>query len=585
MEIAFVLGLLVIAILLFSWEKIGVDVATLFLLVALIVFGILTPSEAFAGFGSDFIVLLASIFIISAALQETGILDLLGSRLLKMARLHPAFLITYIMAGVGFTSAFMNNTTVTAIFIAPVMAVARRLHVSPSKLLMPVAYASIVGGTCTIIGTSTNIAVNGYIAKAGLGALGFFEILPIGIVLFVISLIYMALFSNKLLPDHKEESLTEEFHLKEFVSEVVIMPASPLIGQQIFRSNLSRMGFRILNVIREGRNFLPGDYTIIKESDILIIEGMLDDLLQVKETSGIEIRADILIDKALQGEGIRLAEILVTPQTDFVNTSLKNANFRQKYGLVVLAVNRTGHTFREKIGNIILRTGDTLLVQGAAEKINYLKTSREIIIMDDFRPLLYKKRKGVLTLCLFIAAIVVGSFEWIPLSASLLLAALLVVIFKALPLEKAHEAVDWRLLILIGGMAAFGTAMTKTGAAEWLSNLIVHYMAPMGELAIMAGFIILTVFLTQPMSNAAAALVVLPIAILTANSLGVSPKPFAVAVMLSASVSLITPFEPSCILVWGPGKYKFKDFFQAGFFLTIILMSVLLLMIPYFWPL
>jgi len=585
MEIAIVLGLLVVAIVLFSWEKVGVDVSTLFLLVVLIISGILSPAEAFAGFGSDFIILLGSIFIISAALQETGILDLVGSRLLKMARLHPAFLITYIMAGVGFTSAFMNNTTVTAIFVAPVMAVARRLKVSPSKLLMPVAYASIVGGTCTIIGTSTNIAVNGYIEKVGLGGLGFFEILPVGIVLFIISLVYMALFSNKLLPDHKEESLTEEFRLKEFVSEVVITSKSPMIGQHIFQSNLSNMGFRILNVIREGHNFLPGDYTLIKENDILIVEGFINDLLQVKETAGIEIRADVLIDRALQGDGIKLAEVLVTPQSDFVNMSLKNASFRQKFGLVVLAVNRTGYSFRDKLGSIVLKVGDTLLVQGPAEKINFLKANRDIVIMDDFRPLLYRKRKGVLTLAVFILAILTGSLGWVPLSASLLLAALIVVIFKAVSLERAHEAIDWRLLILIGGMAAFGTAMTKTGAADWLSDVIIHYMEPMGVLAIMAGFIILTVFLTQPMSNAAAALVVLPVAILTANTLGVNPKPFVVAVMLSASVSLITPFEPSCLLVWGPGKYKFKDFFKAGFFLTIILMAVLLFMIPLIWPL
>ncbi len=395
MEIAIVLGLLLLAILLFSWEKIGVDVVTLILLVSLISFGILSPAEAFAGFGSDFIVLLGSIFVLSAALQQTGILDLVGSRLLKMARRNPAFLITYIMGAVGSTSAFMNNTTVTAIFIAPVMAVARRMKINPSKLLMPVAYASIIGGTCTIIGTSTNIAVSGYMEKSGLGSLGFFEILPVGVVLFGISLVYMALFSKHLLPDYKEETLTEEFRLKEYVSEVVITPGSPLIGQQIFQSSLSRMGFRILNVIREGHNFLPSDYTSIREHDILIVEGVVEDLLQVKETTGIEIRADILLDKALQGDGIRLAEVLVAPHSDFVNTSLKNASFRQKYGLVVLAINRTGHTFRDKLGKVQLRTGDTLLVQGPSEKINYLKARRDIIIMDDFKPLLYRKRKGV----------------------------------------------------------------------------------------------------------------------------------------------------------------------------------------------
>ncbi len=585
MEIAIVLGLLVLAIILFSFEKLGVDIVTLALLVVLIASGILSPAEAFSGFGSDFIVLLASIFIISAALQETGILDLIGSKLLKLARLQPLFLIAYVMVAVGFTSAFMNNTTVTAIFVAPVIAVARKLKISASKLLMPLAYASIVGGTCTIIGTSTNVAVSGYMEKAGLGTMGFFEILPVGIVLFLITVVYMTMFSRRLLPDHKDESLTEEFNLKEFVSEIIIMPGSPMIGQQIFQSNLSRMDFRILNVIRDGHNFLPGDFTIIKENDILIIEGPVPTLLQIKETAGIEIRADILLDKALQGEGIKLAEVLVAPQSDFVNTNLKNSNFRHKYGLVVLAINRTGHTFRDKLGNITLRTGDTLLVQGPAEKINYLKSSRDIIVMDDFRPLLYKKRKGVFTLLVFIAAILLGSVGLIPISASLLSAAILVVLFKAIPMEKAHEAIDWRLLILIGGMVAFGTAMTKTGATEWLSNWVVHYLEPYGVLAIMAGFIILTVMLTQPMSNAAAALVVLPIALQTAGLLDVNPKSFAVAVMLSASVSLITPFEPACILVWGPGKYRFFDFFKAGFFLTLLLMATLLILIPLFWPL
>ncbi|HNP47457.1 MAG TPA: SLC13 family permease [Bacteroidia bacterium] len=585
MEIAIVLGLLVLAILLFSMEKFSVDLVTMGLLFVLIATKIITPQEAFAGFGSDFMVVLTSIFIISGALQQTGVLDLIGARLLSLAKARPEYMIVYIMFAVGLTSAFMNNTTVTAIFLAPVIAVARNLKMGPSKLLIPVAYASILGGTCTLIGTSTNIAVGGYLEKIGMQPIGMFEFLPVGLALFVTGLLYMALVGKRSLPDNKDESMEAEFGLRAYVSEIVISQDSPLIGKGIFQSSLSKMGFRILNVIRLGHNFLPDKTSIIEANDILIVEGKLENLIAVKETEGIDIRADGLLDYSLQSENIKLAEVLVTPQSEFLNNTLKSSNFRQKYGLVVLAINRSGHTLREKLGKVILRVGDILLVQGPIEKIDYYKLSRDIAILDDFRPLLYKRRKGILTLAVFITSIILGSCNIFPLSASMILGVLVVVLIKAVSIERAYETIDWKLLVMIGGMSAFGTAMTNSGAATWLSQNIVNVMQPFGTLAIMAGFVILTVFLTQPMSNAAAALVVLPIAIETARHLEVNPRTFAIAVMLSASVSLVTPFEPSCILVYGPGKYRFIDFFKAGGILTVILMAVLMILIPYYWPL
>jgi len=583
MEIAFVLSLLVIAMIFFSSEKFSVDVVTMGLLILLTATRVLSPAEAFSGFGSDFIVILGSIFIISGALQQTGVLDLIGSRLLKIARVNSNFLLTLIILAVGATSAFMNNTTVTAIFLAPVIGVARKMKMSASRLLMPVAYASILGGTCTLIGTSTNIAVSGYLEKAGMKPLGMFEFLPVGLLLFITGLIYMVTIGKRLLPERKDLAIEEDFRLRQYMSEVVILPASKLIGQKIFQSNIAKTGFRVLNVIRGNHNFQPDYSTSIQPNDILIVEGNLDNLLKVKEAEGIEIRADVLIDKALQSDNIRLAEVLVTPQSDFLNSSLKQSSFRQRYGLVVLAINRSGHTLRNKIGSIVLRVGDILLVQGPIDRINYYKSSRDIIIMEEFKPLLYKRRKGFLTVLLFIAAIVLGSLDVLPLSTAMLSAALLIVLFRAISIEKAYEAIDWRLLIMIGGMASFGMAMQKSGAADFLSYHIIHWLSPFGTLAIMAGFIFLTVFLTQPMSNAAAALVVLPIAIQTAQHLGVNPRPFAIAVMLSASVSLVTPFEPSCILVYGPGRYRFMDFFKTGFLLTILIMIILLIAIPYWW--
>lgn len=585
MQIAIVLGLLVLALILFSWDRIRIDVVTLGLLAVLMATGILTPLEAFAGFGSDFVIMLAAIFVISGAMQQTGVLDLVGSRLLKIAQLRPGALLTLVMFAVGFTSAFMNNTTVTAIYIAPVMAVARRIQISPSRLLLPVAYASILGGCCTLIGTSTNIAVGGYLQRNGIGTISMFDLLPVGASMFFVGWAYMVTVGKRLLPDLPEASMTDEFGLRAYVSEVVITPGSPLIGQTVFHSNLSRMGFRILNMVRGEDRFLPDGGTRIQEDDLLIVEGRINDLLEVREREGISIRGDLLIDRALQSERFKLAEILVTPESEFLNSTLKEAKFRQRYGLTVLAINRTGYSINEKLGRFILRSGDVLLVQGSVETIQFHKRNKNMQVMTDFMPLLYRRRKGLLTLSLFVAAVIIGSLGWLPLSVSFLLASVAVVASGAINVSKAYEAIDMRLLILLGGMTAFGFAMSKTGTDHWLADQLVGWLLPFGEMAIMAGFVILTVFLTQPLSNAAAALVVLPVAIETAHRLSANPMTFGVAVMLSASVSLITPFEPSCVLVCGPGRYRFTDFFRTGWLLTALLMGVLLLLVPRLWPL
>jgi di/tricarboxylate transporter len=487
------------------------------------------------------------------------------------------------MTTVGFTSAFMNNTTVTAIYLSPVISIARRLKISASKLLMPVAYASILGGTCTLIGTSTNVAVSGYLVKHGFPEIGMFEILPVGAVIFLVGTLYMVFVGKNLLPDHPQESYTEEFGLREFVSEIIISPGSPLIGQRVFRSGLEAKGFSVLSIIRGPERFIPDENSQLKEGDVLLVEGNVNNLMDLKNTTGVGIRGDAFGDKDLQGDSIRLAEVLVTPQSDFVNNTLQEARFRHEYGLVVIAIKRHGQSIVEKIGKTPLRVGDTLLVQGNQQRIAEHKRTRELQILEDFKPMLFRKKKGNLTIVAFVAAIVAAIAGVLPVSVSFLSAATVILLMRAISLEKAYEAIDFRLLILIAGMSALGTAMTSSGAATLLSHQIIDTLSGFGLEAIMAGFIVLTVFLTQPMSNAAAAMVVLPVALDAAQRLGVDPRPFSIAVMLSASVSLVTPFEPSCLLVFTPGRYRFADFFRTGFLLTVLLMVLLVILIPLFW--
>ncbi|GAA4425806.1 SLC13 family permease [Pontibacter saemangeumensis] len=584
MEIALVLTLLVIAVVLFATEKLPVEIVTLIMLIILASVRIITPEEAFAGFSSDFIIIIASIFILSAALQETGILDFAVIRLVRLAHKSSNLMLFVVMVVTGIVSAFMNNTTVTAMFVTPLVGLSRRINKSPSKLLMPLAFAAILGGTGTLIGTSTNVAVSGYIAKTGLPPIGLFEISGIGFAIFLVGVLYMMTIGQRMLPDHNDQELTEEYKLQKYLTEIVVLPDSPLVGQLVFASDLTSLNFRILNVIRGEDNFLPDFRTRIMAKDVLLVEGDLDNLMKVKETKGIQIMADVILEKDLQTEVIRLAELLVLRQSTLIGNTVKEVNFLQRYGLVVIAISRHGETLRSKIGSIQLQLGDLLLVQGSSERLNQLRNSNNVAVLDEFEPVLFKKRKGIIAIACFGVAILLGTLKLLPLSIAFLLAAICSILFRCISTDKAYRAIDFRLLILIGGMTAFGTAMEHSGAADFLAQGIVDLMGPMGKMGVLAGFVVLTVLLTQPMSNAAAALVVVPVALRAATEMGADPRAFAIAIMLAASVSLVTPFEPACILVYSPGKYRFWDFIRIGSPLTLLLIIVILLLVPVFWP-
>ncbi|WP_299754199.1 SLC13 family permease [uncultured Pontibacter sp.] len=585
MEIAIVLTLLVIAVVLFATEKLSIEIVTLLMLIVLASTRIISAEEAFAGFSSDFIIIIASIFILSAALQETGILDFAVVRLVRLAHKSTNLMLFTVMVVTGFVSAFMNNTTVTAMFVTPLVGLSRRINTSASKLLMPLAFAAILGGTCTLIGTSTNVAVSGYIAKTGLPPIGVFEISGIGFIIFVVGVIYMMTIGQRMLPSYEDQQLADEYKLQKYLTEIVVREESPLVGQLVFASDLTSLNFRILNIIRGKDNFLPDFRTRINESDVLLVEGDLDNLMKVKETKGIDIMADVILQKDLETDNIRLAELLVVRQSVLIGRTVKEINFLQRYGLVVLAISRHGETLRSKIGSIKLQLGDVLLVQGSPERLNQLRNSSNLALIDEFEPLLFKKRKGIIAISCFVIAILLGTLNVLPLSIAFLLAALCTILFRCISSDKAYAAIDFKLLILIGGMTAFGSAMENSGAADFLAEGIVDLLGSMGKLAVLAGFVLLTVILTQPMSNAAAALVIVPVALRTAETLGSDPRAFAIAIMLAASVSLVTPFEPACILVYSPGKYRFKDFIKVGSPLTLLLIIVILIMTPIIWPL
>jgi di/tricarboxylate transporter len=416
--------------------------------------------------------------------------------------------------------------------------------------------------------------------------LGLFEITPLGLILVVIGITYMMLIGRRLLPDQKEASLTADYAMREYLSEIIVLPNSPLIGQMSFESDLNILEFRILKIIRGENELLPNSRLFIEENDTLLVEGKAETLMKVKTIEGIEIKPEFSLgDLALQNTDLKIAEVLLTPQSELLGRTLREANFRQYYGLTALAIYRSGQSLREQVGETLLRVGDLLLVQGPEDRIQALRGHTGISLLGEVSEPLYHPRRGLYTVIFFLAAVIIGGLGLMPLSVAFLSAAVMTVLLRCISVERAYEFIDWRLLVLIGGMTAFGTAMEKTHAAEYLATIVVNTFQPFGIMAILGGFFLLTIILTQPMSNAAAALVVLPVAIRAAQQLGANERTFAIGIMLAASVSFITPFEPSCILVYGPGKYRFIDFVKVGAGLTVLLAAVVLLLLPYFWPL
>jgi di/tricarboxylate transporter len=586
MQIAIVLSLLAAGIALFISEKLSVDVVTLLLLLGLMFGGVLTPDEAFAGLSSDVVVVLATIFVLCGAVQDSGVLNVVSNALIRLAGKSQTRLRVLMMLGVGTMAAFIHATTATALFINPAMGAARGLKISPSRLLMPLAFASMMGGTCTLIGTSTNMAVSAYLKKQGMPPFGLFEFSLIGVTLLLLGTLYMQLIGSRLIAGQENQAPVEsEGTMRTYLSELVILPESTHAGKMLRESALAEMGIRVIEIVRHGVRFQPYAQSVIEGGDILIVTGGKDTLKAVMGLPGIEIRPDAeLTDSSLEHDDVLVGEVLLGPRGDVVGRTLKQSRFHERYSLAVLAVHRFGQTLRDKLGDVRLQVGDILLVRGEKDNLNSIGRSSGFILLEQSSASRRLSRNGWWSVGFFAAAVSLTALGLLPISVAFLAAALGVILVGAIRMERVYACIEWRLLILIGGMTAFGLAMEKSGAAQLIANGVVHVAAPLGIMGVLAAFCLLTIALTQPMSNAAAALVVLPIALQTATQLNANPRLFAVAVMLSASISMLTPFEPSCLLVYGPGKYKFRDFVKVGGGLTLLLVTIVLFILPFFYP-
>jgi len=586
-QIALVLGTVVAALVLFSIEKIPVDVTALGILLFLIITGVLPAEQAFMGFGSDVVIMMLGLLILVAALTRTGVTDIVGRVLLTRSEASAQEILLVIMAIAALVGAFMSNTTATAFFLPIVITVARRMETSPARFLMPLAFASILASSISLISTSTNIVVSGLIQDLGLAPIGMFELAPVGIPIAVVGIAYMFLLGRHLVPDRIPHEEIEQISTRLYFTEILIPAQSPLVGETLRTSALgSEMDLKVLRIVRDGRRLLvPRATTRLEENDVLLVEGTRQSILDVKEEASVEIEADVKFpSEEIDVEEMGLTEVMVLPNSPLAGRTLRGLDFRDRYGLQVLAINRQGETLSRKMSHVRLQVGDVLVVQGREARIDALERQ------DLFRRLslpgvsLKRRRRAPMALAIFGGAVLAGTLKVLSLPVAMLLGAVLAFATRCITPEEAYSQVRWQVLILIAAMLGLGVAMETTGTAAFLASQIVQVVGASDVVWLLSAFFALTVLLTQPMSNQAAAAVVLPVAIRTAEQLGLNPRSFAMMVALAASCSYLTPLEPACLLVYGPGRYRFFDFLKVGALPTVLIYVLCILLVPVFWP-
>jgi len=578
---------IILALLAFDWAS--ADVVGLSAMLTLILTGLLPADAAFAGFGSDTVLLILGLLILTAALIRTGVVDTIARAVFRQAGGDRRRLLFWVTAPVTALSSFMSNTAATALFVPLTLGLAGRARLSPSALLMPVAFAAILASSVTLIGTSTNIVVSGLLAQYGLPSLGMFELTAVGIPIALAGLAYLWLLGRRLLPRaHAPDGLVDQFGIRPYVSEVVIRPDSKLVGRTLAESRIrENYDLTVLQVSRSGGETVAGRaQTKLQAGDVMLVEADRESILRIQDVAGVDIHGDIEVtDPTLQTDQIRLAEVIVLPGSPVIGRTLAGVRFRDRYGLQVLALHHRGGTLRRRLDRVRLAMSDVLLVQGDRERLSALDDLATFSVVGEVRPARLNVRRAPIAVLAFAGALAAGAANLIPLPVAVLTGAAVVMASRALTPEEAYRAVEWKLLIFIGGILAVGAAMERTGTAQYLAAAVVARMGQADPRWLLSAFFALTVLLTQPMSNQAAAVVVLPVAVQAALALDLNPRTFAVMVAIAASTSFITPLEPACMMVYGPGRYRFFDFFRVGAPLTVVVYLLAILLVPRLWPL
>ena len=620
LEMWVALGILVAAIILFVTEWLRVDVVAIAVMVALMLSGLLTAQEAIAGFSNPAVLTIAALFIVGGGVMQTGLAASIGERILKVAGDHPGRLTVVIMTAVALLSAVMSDTGTVAVLLPAIISLGVSAKISPSRLLIPLSYGSLLGGATTLIGTPPNIIVSDLLREHGLQPFRFFDYTPIGLALFLAGILFMVSIGRRLLPDHKPktdvqrvetpEELLALYRLPDNLFRLRVRRSSELAGKNLFESRL-RQDYRltVLDILRprtsssegkdaQGRSiggqakydsipptpeasFLPGDILLVQSSPNDVSHAAAALNLGVQPTQSQD-------DASLISSEVGIAEVLLPPRSSLLGKSLVEVQFGTLYHLTVLGINRPGVEETLDLKGTDLRFGDTLLVQGPWKNILDLREKRrDFVVMGQPEQVLGApaRAKAPLAMLVLFGMLLVMITNLMPLATASMLAALVMILTGCLSIDEAYDAVDWKSIVLIAGMLPMATALEKVGLVNLAAQGFTQGLGSLGPIMTLGGFFLLTSLFTQVLSNTATTVLIAPIALATSYQLGIQPYAFLMAVAIAASMAFATPVaSPANTLVMGAGHYRFSDYIKVGVPLIVISLLVTMLLLPLIFP-
>jgi di/tricarboxylate transporter len=614
------LGILAFAILFFVTEWLRVDVVALIVVVALMVSDILTPSEAIAGFSSTVVLTIASLFVIGGAILQTGLAATIGRQILKIAGGGEASLMAGIMLTVAILSAFMSDTGTVAVLLPAVISMAASAKLSPSKLLIPLAFGSLLGGSATLIGTPPNLIVSDLLRENGMQPFQFFDYTPLGLLLIAAGIIFMITLGKRLLPDRTRtkglqrfetpEEIAERYRLPDNLYRLRVRAASTLIGKTIAEGEFgARFNVNILELRRkpEARTMMklgetrlvwqadkekgikPSVEMVFQPDDLLIVQGNTADTAHLAASWNLGVQpAESADESAISNEEVGIAEVLLPQRSRLVGKTLPELSFGRIHRLTVLGILRPGVDTPINLKNTRLRFGDTLLVQGSWENILALRQKRrDFVVMGHPEALQGPPQRAKAPLAGLILLVMLLSMvgEFMSLTTTSMLAALLMILTGCLSIDDAYNVIDWKSIVLVAGMLPMSAALEKVGLIELLAGNLTTTLAALNPIWIIGGLFIVTALFTQVLSNTATAVLVAPLALAIAQNLGIQPHALLMSVAVAASMAFASPVaSPVNTLVMGAGNYRFSDYMKVGAPLMLIAMVVTMVILPLLFP-
>ena len=592
-DIIIVLSILVLGFILFLLEYFTIDVTALIILSCFFGLGYLTPTEAVSGFSNPAVITIGLLFILSSAIQKTGLLEYLVVTINRLLQSSRGLGMAVYYFTVSIASSLINNTAIVAIFMPVTIRLAHRYRISPSKMLIPLSYAAILGGTLTLVGTSTNLLVNSiYMSYEGVEPLGMFEFFRYGIIILIIGTIYLLIVAPKLIPSRTiTSSLTKSYHLGGYLTEMRIKKESALVGKSCLdRSINHNYDVTVLDIIRDQKHIVNNiRRTILKEGDILFVRGTLENFIRMKEVEGITLLTDEKLTQAeLEQEDNELVECLLTDDSDLVGKSLMSTNFRQVFGAFILAIRREGDIIRKKIAHMQLHAFDTLLVYGPTKKISTLSDRGDFIVLGKVEARLQKDRFWWVSIYVVLISIFFASIGYIPILKGAFISVVILLSLKIITAQESYQSIHWQVIILIAALIPIGIVLQSTGTADWIGNNISRFIYLFSiswqPYVLLATIYFITMILTEISSNVATAIIMVPIAIAVSGQIGLESRPFVFAVAFAASASFITPIGyQTNLMVYGPGGYKFSDYIRVGLPLSLLLFLTAVIILPNIW--